>query len=81
VRLARRPVLYAIAALVLVGSAAISFRSFSGEDASATALPDACQNLAVVTADPNALADEVFSLQSRELEYTARLQDACDAGA
>jgi len=82
-RFGARPVLAGITVAVLVLAGAISFRSLTGDGASATALPDACQNLAVVTVDPSALADEVFTLRTPPDDATFRLQEACqsDAGA
>lgn len=72
-----RPVLAGIMAAILLLTAAISVRSLSRSDASATALPDACRNLAVVAADPSALADESFTLGIPHEDAVARLQEAC----
>lgn len=73
----RRFVLVLAGAALLVAGA-VSFRSLSQDDVASTAMPGACENLAVVTRDPNALADEVFTFQSADGDSVAKLEDACD---
>jgi hypothetical protein len=70
-------VLFAVLAAFLLVAGAVLLRSFSGDGASAVALPDACQNLAVVTANPSTLSDEAFMLGTLDNDAMDRLQRAC----